>query len=209
MSKIKVCGLTDPLNAREISDAGADFAGFIFYARSKRFIGRDPSAILFQHIPAHVKKVGVFVNEDKDRVIDTARRYQLDLVQLHGAEPASYCREVRLAGIAVIKAFGVGEDFDFNRLVRYGESCDYFLFDTQTILHGGSGVKFRWEKLGEYQLDKPFFLGGGIGPLDAQKVREISHPAFFAADINSRFETAPGIKDVTSVRNFIQHIKIN
>jgi phosphoribosylanthranilate isomerase len=207
MNKVKVCGLTDAMNARQVADAGADFAGFIFYSQSKRFVGETPHTELFMSIPAHVKKVGVFVNEKKERIIEIARDYQLDLVQLHGVEPAVFCNDLKMKGICVVKAFGVGEDFEFDRLTEYKDTCDYFLFDTQTMLHGGSGIKFRWERLEDYKLDKPFFLGGGIGPLDVQKVRSIHHPGFFAADINSRFETAPGVKDIDIVRTFIQHFK--
>ena len=207
MNRVKVCGLTDAWNARQVAEAGADFAGFIFYPRSKRFVGETPHADLFMNIPAHVKKVGVFVNEKKEKIIEIVRKYQLDLVQLHGAEPAGFCNDLRLEGISVMKAFGIGEDFDFDRLTDYKDTCDFFLFDTRTILYGGSGIKFRWERLEEYKLKMPFFLGGGIGPLDVQKVRSINHPGFFAADINSRFETAPGMKDIDIVKTFIQHFK--
>jgi len=207
MSRVKVCGLTDAGNARLVADAGADFAGFIFYPQSKRFVGETPHADLFMNIPANVKKVGVFVNEKKDKIIEIVRKYQLDLVQLHGAEPAGFCNDLRLKGIMVMKAFGIGEDFDFDRLTDYKDTCDFFLFDTQTILYGGSGIKFRWERLEEYRLNMPFFLGGGIGPLDVQKVRNIKHPGFYAADINSRFETTPGLKDIETVKTFIQHFK--
>jgi phosphoribosylanthranilate isomerase len=207
MNRVKVCGLTDAGNARQVADAGADFAGFIFYPRSKRFVGENPLMDLFMSLPAHVKKVGVFVNEKKERIIEIAKEYQLHLVQLHGAETAGFCNDLKLKGLSVMKAFGIGEDFTFDRLTDYKDTCDYFLFDTQTMLHGGSGIKFRWERLGEYKLNIPFFLGGGIGPLDAQKVRKIDHPGFFAADINSRFETSPGLKDIDTVKNFIQHFK--
>jgi phosphoribosylanthranilate isomerase len=207
MNRVKVCGLTDAGNARQVADAGADFAGFIFYPQSKRFVGEAPHADLFMNIPAHVKKVGVFVNEKKEKIIEIVRKYQLDLVQLHGTETAGFCNDLRSKGISVMKAFGIGEGFDFDRLTDYKDTCDFFLFDTRTILYGGSGIKFRWERLEEYKLKMPFFLGGGIGPLDVQKVRCISHPCFFAADINSRFETAPGMKDIDSVKTFIQHFK--
>jgi phosphoribosylanthranilate isomerase len=207
MSKVKVCGLTDAGNARQVADAGADFAGFIFYPGSKRFVGENPRPDLFLNLPAHIKKVGVFVNEKKDRIIEIAEKYQLDLVQLHGAESAGFCNELKIEGIPVMKAFGIGEDFDFGRLMEYKDTCDYFLFDTRTILHGGSGIKFRWERLEEYDLNVPFFLGGGIGPLDVQKVRNIDHPCFFAADLNSRFESAPGMKDIEIVKAFIHHFK--
>jgi phosphoribosylanthranilate isomerase len=207
MSRVKVCGLTDSINARQVAEAGADFAGFIFYPRSKRFVGENPDADLFMNIPAYVKKVGVFVNEKKDRIIEMVRKFNLDLVQLHGDESPGFCNDLKIKGIPVMKAFGIGEDFDFGKPAAYKDTCDYFLFDTQTMLHGGSGIKFRWERLDEYNLSMPFFLGGGIGPLDVQKVRNINHPAFFAADINSRFETAPGMKDIDIVKTFIQHFK--
>jgi len=207
MNRVKVCGLTDARNATLVANAGADYAGFIFYPLSRRFVGEKPDEDLFRNLPEHVKKVGVFVNEVSDKIVEIVRKYGLDLVQLHGAEKAGFCKDLREKGISVMKAFGIGEDFDFKRLNIYKESCDFFLFDTQTMLYGGSGIKFRWEKLSGYNLDIPFFLGGGIGPLDVQKVRNIDHPFFFAADINSRFETAPGMKDIDTVRNFIQHFK--
>jgi phosphoribosylanthranilate isomerase len=207
MNRVKVCGLKDALNAKGVADAGADFAGFIFYPKSKRFVGDTPHEDLFGNIPIRVKKVGVFVNEKKDRIIEIAQKYHLDMVQLHGAEPSGFCHDLRTKGISVMKAFGIGEDFDFDRLTDYKDVCDFFLFDTQTMLHGGSGIKFRWERLEEYKLNVPFFLGGGIGPFDVQKVRNIHHPGFFAADINSRFETSPGVKDIDIVKTFIQHFK--
>ena len=207
MSRVKVCGLTDAGNARQVADAGADFAGFIFYPQSKRFVGVNPHMDLFMNIPSHVKKVGVFVNEKKEKIVEIVRKYQLDLVQLHGSEPAGFCSDLRSVGVPVMKAFGIGEEFDFNRVSGYKDTCDYFLFDTQTMLHGGSGIKFRWERLEEYELATHFFLGGGIGPLDVQKVRNINHPGFFAADINSRFETTPGLKNIDIVKTFIQHFK--
>jgi phosphoribosylanthranilate isomerase len=207
MNRVKVCGLKEVSNAKLVAEAGADFMGFIFYPGSKRFVGETPPEDLFKNIPVQVKKVGVFVNEKKDKIIDIVQKNHLDLVQLHGAEPSDFCYDLKIKGMAVIKAFGIGEDFDFDRLSDYKDTCDYFLFDTQTMLHGGSGIKFKWERLEEYNLPVPFFLGGGIGPLDVQKVRGIRHPGFFAADINSRFETSPGVKDIDIVKTFIQHFK--
>jgi phosphoribosylanthranilate isomerase len=207
MNRVKVCGLKEVSNAKLVAEAGADFLGFIFYPGSKRFVGETPPEDLFRNIPVQVKKVGVFVNEKKDKIIDIVQKNQLDLVQLHGAEPSDFCHDLKMKGIAVMKAFGIGEDFNFDRLSDYKNTCDFFLFDTQTMLHGGSGIKFKWERLEEYNLPVPFFLGGGIGPLDVQKVRGIRHPGFFAADINSRFETSPGVKDIDIVKTFIQHFK--
>jgi phosphoribosylanthranilate isomerase len=209
MNRVKVCGLTNPDNAKEVAEAGADFTGFIFHPSSKRYVGMDPNPDLFRNIPGHVKKVGVFVNEVRSKVIDAVIRHRLNLVQLHGSESADYCHAIRTAGVPVIKAFGIGEDFSFDILKDFKSACDFFLFDTQTVLYGGSGVKFRWERLKEYDMDVPFFIGGGIGPQDAVKVRAIDHPALYATDINSRFEVSPGVKDVHLVRSFIEEIKNN
>ena len=207
MIRIKVCGLNDPLNTREMAEAGADFLGFIFYNGSRRYVGDHPAADLFRNLPEHTRKVGVFVNEQPEKVIEIANRFSLNAVQLHGQEPAGFCQTIRQGGKQVIKAFGIDEDFDFNCLEPYLEACDYFLFDTHTRHHGGSGMKFPWHKLRDYTMNKPFFLSGGIGPDDVQMIREIFHKAFYAADINSRFEKTPGMKDTQLVRKFIQDIK--
>jgi phosphoribosylanthranilate isomerase len=209
MIRIKVCGLTDPLNAREVAAAGADFIGFIFYRGSKRYVGDNPESVLFSGIPGHVKKVGVFVNEEPDKVIETAKKFKLRAVQLHGEETPDQCSYIKSSGTRVIKAFGIAPDFDFGLLSDFRQACDYFMFDSKTAHHGGSGLKFRWEVLRDYHLEKPFFLSGGIGPEDISDIRLFNHGAFYAADINSCFESAPGMKDAARVRTFIQEIKTN
>ena len=207
MIKVKVCGLTDPGNVRDVADAGADFLGYIFYRGSKRYVGDNPVADLFAHIPEYAKKVGVFVNEEQHRVIEAVKQFGLSMVQLHGEENAIYCKAIRDNGTQVIKAFGIRPDFDFSNLLPYMEACDFFMFDAKTELYGGSGLKFGWEVLRDYDLNKPFFLSGGIGPGDTLKIKELKHRALFAADINSRFEFQPGVKDIIKVRTFIYHIK--
>lgn len=207
MIRVKVCGLTDPVNAREMADAGADYLGYIFYKRSKRYVGEPPKADLFLNLPEHTRKVGVFVNEEPERIIEIADRFGLNAVQLHGQEPADVCQTIRQWGKQVIKAFGMNEDMNFDCLASYMETCDYFLFDTHTGHHGGSGKKFPWHILRNYAMSKPFFLSGGIGPEDVQMIRRFSHKGLYAVDINSRFETAPGTKDTMLVRSFIQDIK--
>lgn len=209
MIRIKVCGLTDPVNAWEIANAGADYLGYIFYSRSKRYVGELPKADLFLNLPEHIRKVGVFVNEEPEKIIEIADRFGLNAVQLHGQEPAGFCQTIRQRGKQVIKAFGMNEDNHFDCLESYMETCDYFLFDTQTGRHGGSGIKFPWHILRNYAMNKPFFLSGGIGPEDVQMIRRFSHKALHAVDINSRFETAPGMKDTMLVRSFIKDIKTN
>ena len=99
------------------------------------------------------------------------------------------------------------DDFNFNQLKPYVDSCDYFLFDTKSILHGGSGMKFNWNLIANYQLQVPFFLSGGLGPQDIPAINAFKHPALHALDINSRFETEPGIKNMEQIRKFIKDIK--
>jgi phosphoribosylanthranilate isomerase len=207
MISVKVCGMRDPLNIHGVAGAGADYLGFIFYPGSKRYAGESLEKLTFLEATAGKLKVGVFVNEQPERVLALAGHYRLDLLQLHGNEPETYCDTIRKAGFGVIKTFGVEEGFDFGRLIPYLPVCDYFLFDKKSDQHGGTGRKFRWDILKEYPHSIPFFLSGGIGPEDAGAIREINHPAFYAVDINSRFELAPGMKDVDQVKSFIREIK--
>jgi phosphoribosylanthranilate isomerase len=208
MIKIKVCGISDPLNVIEIAEVKPDYMGFIFHPGSPRYVGREPDRSLFK-VPAGIPKIGVFVNEETSKILDLTLSNGLDMIQLHGKESHSYCSKLRTSGLKIIKAFSIAEYFDFEMLNQYMPVCDYFLFDTKTEKFGGSGIKFNWNILTQYQLDKPFFLSGGIGPDDAGLIRNIENRGFFAVDVNSRFETTPGIKNVTLVKNFINEIKNN
>ena len=207
MIKIKVCGMVDPVNLGEIAGTAPDFIGFIFYPGSKRYVGNSPDVSLFRNIPSGILKTGVFVNQESTLIIEITGRYGLDLVQLHGNESVEYCNSLRKTGLKIIKAFEMSDSFDFMTLNNYSEACEYFLFDTKTGIKGGSGSKFNWTKMDEYQLEKPFFLSGGIGPGDALMVRQINHKSLFAVDINSRFEIRPGIKDRDKIEAFINEIK--
>jgi phosphoribosylanthranilate isomerase len=207
MIRIKVCGMCDPLNVKEIAEAGPDFMGFIFYPGSPRYAGLETDLTLYHNIPSGIPKIGVFVNEDIGKILDIALSTGLDMIQLHGNESPEYCFQFKSSGLKLIKAFSVTECFDFELLTQYMPVCDYFLFDTKTDKAGGSGTKFNWDKLKSYNMDKPFFLSGGIGPEDAGLIRTIKNKAIFAVDLNSRFETAPGKKNVTLIRTFIDELK--
>ncbi|MGB8491901.1 MAG: phosphoribosylanthranilate isomerase [Bacteroidales bacterium] len=207
MMKIKICGITDAANATELAAMCPDYLGFIFYEGSKRFIGNDPG-YLFSRIPPEIKKTGVFVNEILSNVIDLAFRYRLDLVQLHGSESPDECRVLNKAGIKVIKAFSIRSGADFSSMRQYLDVCELFLFDSATGSEGGSGRKFDWSLLGSYGLDKPFLLSGGIGPEDAGQLRDLKISYLEGVDINSKFEISPGIKDLNTIRTFINNIKM-
>ncbi|SFG89009.1 phosphoribosylanthranilate isomerase [Pedobacter insulae] len=178
------------------------YMGFIFYPKSPRFI-TEVSAELIKYIPNGIKATGVFVNEDIEVVKGHIFKHRLKAVQLHGNESVAYCEAIKLTGIEVIKAFGLAESFDFAQLVAYQNVVDYFLFDTQTAGHGGSGRVFDWNLLQHYTLDKPYFLSGGIDLQHTQSLEEINDPRLYTLDINSKFEVEPGLKDIDKIKKFI------
>ena len=200
---IKVCGMREGANVQEVTRLKPDLMGFIFYPKSKRFVGDDFDLSIVRSVMPEVQTVGVFVNEEVDKIISLVRKYSLDFVQLHGNESPASCQMLRDKGIKVLKAFGIHNEFDWTALEPYTASCDYFLFDTSTKDYGGSGVKFNWNTLNNYKLPTPFVLSGGIGPEDADVIKSISHPQLAGIDINSRFEVEPGLKDAGLLQTFI------
>ncbi len=208
--KIKVCGMRDPENISGVATAFPDYLGFIFYPGSRRFIGLEPSSELWNAVPDSVKKVGVFVNETPEKVLETGTRRDLDVIQLHGHESPEYCQQILNSGRSVFKAFSIDEQFNFEKLKAYSGVCNYFLFDTKGNLPGGTGQKFNWQLLENYTGDIPFFLSGGIGPDDLGVLLNFHHPQLFGIDMNSGFEISPALKDVEKVQRFISEIrKIN
>jgi len=191
-----------PANIAEVVALQPDYTGFIFYPGSKRFIGElDP--LLIKNIPATIKTTGVFVNEELETVKNAILTYNLKAVQLHGQESAAYCGALK--GYAeVIKAFGIDENFDFNTLDAYQDYTDYFLFDTQTPDHGGSGKTFSWQLLENYKNGKPYFLSGGIGVDQLAELGMIKDERLYAIDVNSKFELSPGLKDTVLLSTFKQ-----
>jgi phosphoribosylanthranilate isomerase len=200
---IKICGMRDAENIRAVEQLGFDWMGFIFYPGSSRYVGDELSCI-----PERVKRVGVFVNELPERVQEIASINRLQIIQLHGNESPAYCRSIQDVGFTVIKAFGMdcGEPFPAEQVKKYEGSCDYFLFDTRTAHHGGSGKKFRWELLSGYRGSTPFLLSGGIRPDDAEALKAFDHPQFAGIDLNSGFETAPALKDRILLQRFLTHL---
>lgn len=206
--KVKVCGMREPENLKQIAALQPDYMGFIFYEGSKRYCDGTITPELLAELPASIKKVGVFVNETTEVILDTARKYKLDVVQLHGRETPRQCQEIKNAGLEVIKAFSVDDNFVFENTLLYERGCDYFLFDTRGNNYGGNGTVFDWEILKGYLSDKPYFLSGGLN-LENLKSREFEKiwPKPFALDVNSGFELEPGLKDVEQVKELIKLIE--
>ncbi|MCJ8211099.1 phosphoribosylanthranilate isomerase [Mucilaginibacter sp. RS28] len=203
--KIKVCGLKETENIKAVAALQPDYIGFIFYPRSPRY-NPELSAEALKSLPLNIKKVGVFVNAGTEDVKEKIAQYGLDVVQLHGSESPEECAVLK-SEAEVWKAFGVDENFDFANLEAYKGAVDYFLFDTKTKEHGGSGRIFDWNILENYRLDVPFFLSGGLSPENIKNVKELKHPQFFGVDLNSRFETEPGIKNTEQLKQAFAILK--
>ncbi|WP_199118989.1 phosphoribosylanthranilate isomerase [Pedobacter sp. ASV28] len=203
--KIKVCGMKHAANIAVVANLRPDYMGFIFYVKSPRYIS-EVAAELIKYVPQDIKTVGVFVNDTLENVKVTVSKNHLKAVQLHGSEDVDYCREVKGLGVEVIKAFGISTDFDFNQLEVYLPVVDYFLFDTQTPVHGGSGKVFDWNLLEKYELAKPYFLSGGIDLNHTEQIKEIKDDRLYAVDVNSKFELEPGLKDVEKLKFFFDDL---
>ena len=202
--RIKVCGMKFTENRQEVEKLGVDFLGYIFYAPSKRYIGETPETGLFNSEKA---KVGVFVNENAFEILALAKNLGLDYVQLHGNENPKTCQILKMQGLKIIKAFSVDEKFDFVKTQAFAKVTDFFLFDTKTEQHGGSGKKFDWQILGKYNGHTPFFLSGGIGPEDVESIKNINHPKFTGVDLNSGFEDEPGLKNIEKLKLFMEELR--
>ena len=199
--KTKVCGLREQANVLDVAALGPDYMGFIFYPKSKRYIG--DRYLDFLNDLKQIRKVAVFVDATEQAIDDVLRRYQFDAVQLHGNESPEFCQRVREKNVELIKAFGVDQGFDFDQLKSYTQVVDYFLFDTKTISYGGSGKRFAWGALGNYKEETPYFLSGGIDESTFYVANAFEDERLYCIDINSRFEVEPGVKDITLLKSVL------
>ncbi len=179
-----------------------DYAGFIFYEKSKRFVeGRKLDPKIVRHTK-RVKKVGVFVNAHEKYILQKVKEYGLDLLQLHGEESPKFCERLK-QHIPVMKAFKIKNKEDIEETENYAGVCDYLLFDTAGKLYGGNGKLFNWKLLDNYNGDTPFFLSGGIGVEEVEELKKFKHPSWVAIDVNSKFEDAPGVKNIKKIKQFL------
>jgi phosphoribosylanthranilate isomerase len=200
--KLKICGMKYPENIIEVGALLPDYMGFIFWEKSARYFnGEIPELI------KTIKKVGVFVNQSQEEILDKVIKYNLQAVQLHGNEPVEFLSELKSKlnkKIEIIKVFSADNDFDFEIIKPFESVCDFFLFDTKGKLPGGNGTVFDWTILKKYTSDKPFFLSGGIGINELKAIEEISKTnlPIHAVDVNSKFEIEPGRKNKNLFSNF-------
>jgi len=197
---VKVCGMRDAENIRQLEALGIDWMGMIFWPKSKRYVSTPPV-----YLPQHVRKVGVFVDASLDAIRQHVEDYQLDIIQLHGQESPETLKTLK--PLTLIKAFNIATPEDLPKTEPYEGLADYFLFDTKGKSVGGNGEKFDWSVLDNYQGETPFLLSGGIGSEDMQDVKTFHHPKCIGIDLNSRFETEPGLKDITKLKQFLEAIR--
>ena len=201
---IKVCGMREPENIRAVEALGIDLMGFIFWPPSSRYVEEKPS-----YLPRNCRRVGVFVDAALPDILAAVEDFRLDGVQLHGHETpeAIAALKAHIPGVRIVKSLAVAGPEDLAQAEAYADVCDAFLFDTKGKLPGGNGRQFDWSVLQRYQGRLPFLLSGGIGPDDALRIRAFDVPDCLGIDLNSRFETAPGLKDVDALRTFIETIR--
>lgn len=209
--KLKICGMRDPDNIDQVALLQPDYLGLIFFEGSPRFVKDE-----IRELEGTVKKTGVFVNASEDLILEKVRKYDLSAVQLHGEESPEFCRQLKNTfseagkNPELIKVFGVKETFNFDLLEAYEGIVELFLFDTKGKSKGGNGITFNWEVLKDYPSPTPFFLSGGIGPEEIPAIKSLyqhfqkknKQELFFGVDVNSRFETAPGLKNAEKLKTF-------
>ncbi len=189
-------------NILAVEALGVDLMGFIFYPKSPRYVEQLP-----QSMPSKCGRVGVFVNASIESIKSKIEEFELDYVQLHGAESVEFCHSVKSLGVKIIKAFSIDEGFDFGAIIGYSEHCEFFVFDTRCKGYGGSGEKFDWSLLGRYCDKTPFLLSGGIASEGIEELKRFNHPQLIGYDLNSRFETSPAVKSIERLDNFLEQLK--
>lgn len=201
---IKVCGMRDAQNIREVESLHPDMMGFMCWNGSKRYVSGRPG-----YLP-DVCRVGVFVNPTADDVVLKVRELCLNRIQLHGTETPGLCRAIHKAtGLPIMKAIQVDSADDFVQCSAFerADGVDMFLFDTKCSGWGGSGRSFDWRLLESYDGSNPFILAGGIGPGAENRLAEIEHPLFRGIDLNSQFEVEPALKEISKLSVFINNIR--
>lgn len=203
--KIKVCGMRDSDNILELAELKPDFMGFIFYEKSPRFFAGE-----IPELPEHIKKVGVFVDAPLGYVLQQVERHDLQVVQLHGKEDMGYIHllgELLPGAVNIWKVFSVGEKFNFKKILPFEELVDAFLFDTRGPAPGGNGQVFDWNLLKNYHSKLPIVVSGGIGLDQLSAVKELTttNLPIMAIDVNSRFESEPGLKKIDELKTLFDY----
>lgn len=199
MTQIKICGITRRTDALTAAACGADALGFIFYEASPRYVTPETARAICRELPDGVVRVGVFVNEDPSKVIEIVDFCGLDLIQLHGDEPADYCR--RFSAERLIKAVSFPGDGDPAALADYAVRA-ILLDQREAGRFGGTGKQSDWNLAGRIKALYPLILAGGLNEGNIEEAIRTVAPD--AVDINSGAEQSPGKKDPEKIRKIIE-----
>nr|WP_153400037.1 MULTISPECIES: phosphoribosylanthranilate isomerase [Chryseobacterium] len=211
-TKLKVCGLTQVDQIKELISMKVDFLGFIFYEKSPRYVLNHLKLEDISNI-SHSGKTGVFVNEEINKIADIAEKAGLHLIQLHGDENEDFTSQLKeklSSETKIIKVIRVGENNHETRnkiqkiLNSQISAISYILFDTDSSAFGGTGKQFDWTLLNGLKISLPYFLSGGISENNINDINHLQQKPF-AVDINSKFETSPGIKDLNKIKKIFQN----
>lgn len=194
--KVKICGMTSQADAMMAAEFGADAVGFIFYRKSPRYVSEKTVKNIV--LPPFVNRVGVFVNEDADRINRIADSCQLDLIQLHGDESPAFCKKIKRK---VIKAVRLRDAKSIERMAKY--DVEGFLLDAyEENIPGGTGKTCDWSLVRRAKKFGPIILAGGLKPSNVEDAIRKVQP--YGVDVCSGVEKVPGKKDRSKVRDFIQ-----
>lgn len=211
-TRIKICGLTREVDVQSVVDAGADAVGFVFYAKSPRYVTPDRAAQLVALLPPFVAAVGLFVNEVPEVVAQTAETARLSLLQFHGDESPEQCHAAAVAaGLPFIRAFRVKPDTTTADLIKYNDvyrnASPLFrglLLDVWSEAYGGAGKVFDWSIVSE-ETARQVVLSGGLNVQNVTGAVRQLRP--FAVDVSSGVEASKGIKDMGKIRAFIDAVR--
>lgn len=208
--RIKVCGLTRLDQVQELISLNTDFLGFIFYEKSPRYVLNHLSLEEISKIN-HQRKVGVFVNETLEKIVEITEKAALNFVQLHGDENEIFISDLKQKlnpKIGIIKVIRIGNQSS-NELQKtinqQPKSINYLLFDTDSKAFGGTGKQFDWNILNKIEIPLPYFLSGGISEQNIDNLKILNQQPF-SLDINSKFELEPGVKDLNKIRKFYEKL---
>ncbi len=203
MITIKICGITNKIDAINATNLHVDMLGFIFYKRSKRYIDQKFAMDIINELPPWVARVGVFVDEKKDKVLEIAEDASLHMLQFHGEESPDYCRSFR-EEFKVIKAFRIKDKNSLKNINDY--DVDYFLLDTHKgDSIGGTGETFDWKTLKDFEFLRPVILSGGLTPANVS--RAIKEVAPYGVDVSTGVEISPGKKDLNLMKKFVESVR--
>ncbi|MBI4441969.1 MAG: phosphoribosylanthranilate isomerase [Acidobacteria bacterium] len=207
MVHVKICGIRHADDARAAVEAGASLLGFNFWSGTPRYIAPAEAARIIAGIPAEVSRdirtVGVFVDENVERLLGIAAEAGIGAIQLHGSESPQYLE--RLGSLPKIKAIKVSNDFQPEQLLRYRAASAFLLDGFVAGMHGGTGKSFDWSLAEKTTSYGKIILAGGLNPGNVgMAVRQVRP---WGVDVCSGVEISPGKKDPRRIREFIQAVR--